>query len=478
MADLPPNRMPHSTKESRNTDFEILGGFRLIRFLALALIGSGAVIGSSQFFFQGSVRPGSIFLLALGTLSLTAVLRRHTTLATLLLCWGTFAGIHFASLLQAGLYGSAWAALAVSTMLSGWLLGWRYTAVQIVMNFVGIWWIYRLHTTGSSFQTPSIEVAAATYALVPVLGAIIGVLTGASFRRRFRESDKLRRKLAATNEDLERRVAERSASLVEALENIQHMQSEMAKNEKLASLGALVAGISHELNTPIGNALTVSSTLDDKSVELQALINSGTVRRSELTQAIAEFGDAAKFVRKSVERSAELIASFKQVSIDQTSERRRIFKLSETIQDIVQTLAPTIKKAHCTISVDVAEGAVCDSYPGPLGQVLTNLVINATQHAFENRSNGHVNIHAEERESAIHLRVADNGTGMPEAVLHKVFDPFFTTKLGQGGSGLGLAICHRICTNVLGGSIRVESTLGSGTTFFIEFPKVAHGKIG
>jgi signal transduction histidine kinase len=380
--------------------------------------------------------------------------------------------------LQAGLYGSAWAALAVSAMVSGWLLGWRYTTVQILLNVVGIWWIYQLHLNGSHFETPSIGVAAVTYLMVPVLGAIIGILTGASFRRRYRESEKLRFELAQANADLERRVAERSASLVEALENIQHMQSEMAENEKLASLGALVAGISHELNTPIGNALTVSSTLDYKSDELRSLIESGALRRSELTRMIGEFGDAAKFVRKSVERSAELIASFKQVSIDQTSERRRVFNLAETIHDVVQTLAPTVKKAKCAIAVDIASDIVCDSYPGPLGQVITNLVMNATQHAFENKADGLVTIRAEERNSTIHLWVSDNGSGIPESVLKKAFDPFFTTKLGRGGSGLGLAICHRICTNVLGGSIRVESTLGSGTTFFIEFPKVAHGKIG
>jgi signal transduction histidine kinase len=310
------------------------------------------------------------------------------------------------------------------------------------------------------------------------LGAIIGLLTGASFRRRYRESEKFRFELAQANAGLEQKVAERSASLVEALENIKSMQSEMAENEKLASLGSLVAGISHELNTPIGNALTVSSALDDKSVELQALVESGNLRRSDLTRALGEFGEAAKLVRKSIERSAELIASFKQVSIDQTSERRRIFNLSDTIHDVAQTLGPTIKKAHCTIAIDIPPDIVCDSFPGPLGQVITNLVTNAILHGLANRTDGHLIIRAEARDTEVYLWFSDNGSGMPESVLKKAFDPFFTTKMGRGGSGLGLAICHRICANVLGGSIHAESQLGVGTTFSVQFPKVAHGKIG
>jgi signal transduction histidine kinase len=478
MAAVTTQRESHSADELRDTRFEILGGFRLIRFLAGALILSGVAIGTSQQLFHGGIKPGSIALLVLGTLSLFAVWKRHTTLATLLFCWGTFAAIHIASLTQAGLYGSAWAALAVSAMVSGWLLGWRYTAAQILLNFAGIWWIYHLHRTGSTFITPSIEVAAVTYVMTPVLGAIIGLLTGASFRRRYRESERFRFKLAQANADLEQKVAERSASLVEALENIKHMQSEMAENEKLASLGSLVAGISHELNTPIGNALTVTSALDDKSAELQALVESGNLRRSDLTRALGEFGEAAQLVRKSIERSAELIASFKQVSIDQTSERRRIFNLLETIQAVAQTLGPTVKKAHCTISIEIPTDIVCDSYPGPLGQVITNLVTNAILHGLANRTDGHLIIRAEARDAEVYLWFSDNGSGMPESVLKKAFDPFFTTKMGRGGSGLGLAICHRICTNVLGGSIHAESQLGVGTTFSVQFPKVAHGKIG
>jgi signal transduction histidine kinase len=121
---------------------------------------------------------------------------------------------------------------------------------------------------------------------------------------------------------------------------------------------------------------------------------------------------------------------------------------------------------------------VCDSYPGPLGQVITNLVTNAILHGLANRTDGHLIIRAEERDAEVYLWFSDNGSGMPESVLKKAFDPFFTTKMGRGGSGLGLAICHRICTNVLGGSIHAESQLGVGTTFSVQFPKVAHGKIG
>lgn len=456
----------------------MLGGYSLVVTLAAVLIFAGITIGLSQFFFHGGVKPGGVLLTMLGFLAWAAVRRGNSALAPLIFCWGTMFCIYAASILQAGLYGSAWAALAVCTVVSAWLLGVRHTVALVVTNVLGVAAVYLMHLQGRSFISPSLEVAAVTYAITPMLGAIIGVKTAASFRRRYRESERLRQQLGLANQDLEKRVAQRSESLVQALDDVKRMQTEIIEHEKLASLGALVAGISHELNTPLGNALTVSSALEERAASLQQMIDSGSLRRSDLTRSVEEVGQAAELIRKSIERSAELIASFKQVSIDQMSERRREFLLDVTINDVIKTLEPLVRKAHCRISFEIPEGIRCDSYPGPLGQVITNLLVNATQHAFEGRTDGSLQIRAQARDDSVRLWVSDNGVGMTSNVAAKAFDPFFTTKLGRGGSGLGLSVCHRICTTVLGGTIQVESTGPQGSTFVMDFPRVAPGRIG
>lgn len=272
------------------------------------------------------------------------------------------------------------------------------------------------------------------------------------------------------SERLEQRVAERTAQL-------QHAQDELINNEKLTSLGSMVAGISHELNTPIGNALTVASTLQDRAHSTYQAMLDGQLKRSVLEQYLKQSCDMADLIQRSNARAAELITSFKQVAIDQTSEQRRDFLLAQVVEDVLATLAPALKSQPYHMTHSVPHGLRCDSYPGPLGQILTTLVQNAVQHGFEGRSHGVITIEAENRDDNLMLIVADNGIGMTPATLAHVFDPFFTTKLGKGGSGLGLSVSHRLATRVLGGSLTVSSQPGAGTRFILQIPLRAPGKL-
>ncbi|MFZ6644072.1 PAS domain S-box protein [Undibacterium sp. TJN25] len=286
--------------------------------------------------------------------------------------------------------------------------------------------------------------------------------------------------IKALNINLEDRVNERTTSLQQAnqalattLTTLNMARDELVRSEKLAALGALVAGIAHELNTPIGNSLMIASTLLDHTRQLSQEFTKG-LTRSGLASYIENTGGANDILVRNLEKAAGLISSFKQVAVDQTSSQRRHFDLAELVAEIVLTLSPTIRKTNYSIHTDVAEDIELDSYPGPLGQVLTNLINNAIIHAFDGRLAGQISISAKViSDQSVMLSVQDNGVGIPPENIKRIFDPFFTTKLGAGGSGLGLNITHNIVTDLLGGKVQVESTIGTGTTFALMLPRKA-----
>lgn len=308
-------------------------------------------------------------------------------------------------------------------------------------------------------------------------GAILGVLGTTVDITEKRHIEDALRELNAT---LERRVQERTrdlersnAELETALGTLARTQKELFQAEKMAALGALVAGVSHELNTPIGNGLMVASTLEPRIAELQRLLATG-LTRSALDSFLRDIGEANTILLRNLQRAAELISGFKQVAADRSSSQRRRFPLRETVGEIVITLTPTIRRRGIRIEQDVVADTEMDSYPGALGQVLTNLVTNAVVHAFGDRQEGLVRVTARELgQESVEITVADNGRGIPPEHLHRVFEPFFTTRLGSGGSGLGLSIVHNLVTAVLGGRIEVDSTVGAGTSVILVLPRVA-----
>lgn len=273
------------------------------------------------------------------------------------------------------------------------------------------------------------------------------------------------------NATLETRVEERTAELKKVIGDLRDTQEELLHSERLASLGSLVAGISHDLNTPIGNTLTVATTLQDRVREFNATMAKGELKKSALLDFLHVTEEMGDLLVRSCRRAAELVASFKQVAADQASERRRVFDLKELVDDVLMTLRPTYKHQPWTFASDIPEGVACDSFPGPLGQVLSNLVQNACVHGLAEQSAGRIEISASHPvEGWLRLTVRDDGCGMDPGTLARVFDPFFTTRLGRGGSGLGLSVSYRIVTSLLGGAISVESEPGKGTCFTVMFP--------
>ncbi|HTA64732.1 MAG TPA: HAMP domain-containing sensor histidine kinase, partial [Xanthomonadaceae bacterium] len=170
-------------------------------------------------------------------------------------------------------------------------------------------------------------------------------------------------------------------------------------------------------------------------------------------------------------RGAELVRSFKQIAVDQSSGKQRSFDLAEYLDEIVLSLKPKLKHASCTVNVECPQGIEMVSFPGALSQVVTNLVMNALLHAFEGREHGAIHVRGSIDGADVMLQVADDGIGMSEADLKRFFDPFFTTKRGSGGTGLGANIVFNQVTNVLGGSIRATSRPGAGTQVLMRLPR-------
>ncbi|QYF91809.1 CHASE domain-containing protein [Massilia sp. PAMC28688] len=267
--------------------------------------------------------------------------------------------------------------------------------------------------------------------------------------------------------------------LSNVLNTLNQAQTNLITSEKMASLGSLVAGIAHELNTPIGNSLLTATALDDMVRGFEKQYADGGIKRSALETMVADTKTACSIMTSSLHRAADLITSFKQVAVDQTSDQRRRFNLSEVIGDTCATFAAQFKRANCDTRIDCPPGLVIDSYPGGVGQVLSNLINNALLHAFEGRAHASMTISVRETgDGHLMLVFADDGVGMPPRILHQVFDPFFTTKMGQGGSGLGMNIVYNIVTGMLGGSIAIESSPGQGTTVTIRMPCVAPRRDG
>ncbi len=295
------------------------------------------------------------------------------------------------------------------------------------------------------------------------------------------ERRRLEHDLTTLNATLEERVAKRTSELHTAnqelsrtMETLQRATDELVQSEKLAALGSLVAGISHELNTPLGNALVTTSAMQDAISELTRAMAEGSLKKSAFDGFVERFRAGTELTARSVERAVNLVASFKQVSVDQASERRRQFDVAQVVTEVIDTMRPNLKHKPFTLRLEASAGIIMDSFPGPLGQVLINLVTNAMTHAFEGRSSGEILVEVKAPVGQrVQVSVSDDGCGISPEHLGQIFDPFFTTKLGHGGSGLGLSISHRIVTRLLGGHITVQSVAGRGTRFDLDLPVTA-----
>lgn len=259
-----------------------------------------------------------------------------------------------------------------------------------------------------------------------------------------------------------------------ALRNLRETQASLIEAEKLAALGRLVAGVAHEVNNPVGISLTVASALERKTANFTAEVERGDLRRSSLNDFLATSRDASSQLVANLNRAAELIQSFKQVAADRNYSDQRTFDLADLTEQVVMSLRPGLRKHNLTLNVDCQPNLIMNSYPGPYGQVLTNLFLNAVAHAFPNGRPGTIEIQARASgKDNVEIIFADNGCGMSLDVRRRAFDPFFTTRRDQGGTGLGLHIVYSIVTNRLGGRLDLDSSPGVGTRIQILLPRIA-----
>lgn len=284
------------------------------------------------------------------------------------------------------------------------------------------------------------------------------------------------RKLRRLNDELEMRVKERTKNLAEAkeellssLEELEKTQAELIMSEKLAALGGLVAGVAHEINTPLGVGVTASSYLEEKLKELSDKYEQGTMKKSDLDRFIANGQESCRNILTNLHRAAELIKSFKQVAADQSSELPRAFNLKEYVDEILLSLRPKFKRTPHVVENHCPDVSM-HSYPGAFMQIVTNLLMNALLHAFDDETPGHIDFGGSVEGDTLTFTMSDDGRGIEPELLDKIFEPFYTTKRNWGGTGLGLHIVYNTVTQTLDGTINVDSTPGKGTRYEMTLP--------
>lgn len=253
-------------------------------------------------------------------------------------------------------------------------------------------------------------------------------------------------------------------------EQLKNSQTQLVQSEKMASLGQLVAGVAHEINTPIGISLTTSSHLITLTKDIKSSLENNSLKRSMFNEYLNDFEQGNDLILRNLKRTADLIKSFKMVAADQTSQEIRRFNLKTYLEDIILSLRPKLKRTSHIVEIQCPSDIDIESNPGAFAQIITNLIMNSLLHAFDEAKSGHITISCEISNNKLVMIYSDNGKGIPEEHLAKIFDPFFTTRRNSGGTGLGLNIVFNIVNQNLKGKIRCESLIGHGTSFILELP--------
>lgn len=279
------------------------------------------------------------------------------------------------------------------------------------------------------------------------------------------------------NQSLEEKVVSRTQALrdsnqelLDALEQVHQYQSQVIQSEKMASLGQMVAGVAHEVNTPIGLGVTASTMLSDKIDIIVKALEDKTLSAKKLDRFLAESKENTQIIYRNLSRAADLISSFKQVAVDQTADTIRKIKVKEFLSEVLMSMNPTLKKSSQDILIHCDETLSIITKPGPINQIMMNLIMNSVLHAFREDERGSIEITVWQQGDNCFIRYQDNGCGIEEKIKQKIFDPFVTTRRGEGGSGLGMHLVYNLVTQALKGQISVTSELGNGAQFDIEFP--------
>ncbi|AHV37268.1 ATP-binding protein [Aeromonas dhakensis] len=289
---------------------------------------------------------------------------------------------------------------------------------------------------------------------------------------------KVEREIIQLNEQLEGKVVERTRSLSDAndqlgkaYDDLKQAQQTLVESEKMASLGSLVAGVAHEINTPIGISVTASSYLQERVADFKQHIESKQLSRSYLTEFTVNLDESMQLLQGNLRRASELIASFKQVAVDQSSEARYNFSLADNLHQVVVSLGHKLKKAQCEVDIQCDPKLSIFSFPGSFTQIYSNLILNSINHGFDNWDKPKkITIKVEQQGEELLIDYSDNGRGIPPEILPRIFDPFVTSKRGQGGSGLGTHIIYNLVVQLLRGRINCISEPEQGAQFHIRLP--------
>jgi len=279
------------------------------------------------------------------------------------------------------------------------------------------------------------------------------------------------------NIELENKVNKRTQALKDSnqellstLEKLHQFQGQLVESEKMASLGDMVAGVAHEVNTPIGLGVTASTLLSDRLLEIKQAFDDKTLKSSHLKKFLIDGEENTAIIYRNLKRAAELISSFKKVAVDQTSEEERSFNTNDLLNEVLLTLAPKINNTPYIININCPEQLIIKSKPGPITQIIINLILNSIIHGFDNKEEGSIDITITQLSSSLTIDYRDNGNGIDPAMADKIFEPFTTTKRGSGGSGLGLHLVYNLVTQALNGQIDFISETKNGAQFKINFP--------
>jgi signal transduction histidine kinase len=272
------------------------------------------------------------------------------------------------------------------------------------------------------------------------------------------------------NDELEIRVQQRTAELERSLDTLKKTQKHLVESEKMVSLGRLVAGVAHEVNTPVGVSVTAASYLNEKTKELYGRLHADSISSKDVEKYLTTAREASDLILLNLKRASDLISSFKQVAVDQSAEDKRKFNVKNYIDELLLSIRPKYKKTKHSIAVQCPGDLEINSYPGAFAQIMTNLIMNSLIHGFEHIEDGHISIDVSADENQIQMLYRDDGKGMDQETVQKIFDPFFTTKRSHGGTGLGMHLVYNLVTQTMGGIIECYSAKEKGVEFRISFP--------
>lgn len=266
------------------------------------------------------------------------------------------------------------------------------------------------------------------------------------------------------------KVDQKNSDLIDSLKRLKDSQSQLVESEKMASLGGMVAGISHEVSTPIGIALTASSKMQALTLKMRKKYEKEELSEEEFKDVLQKIEDGSNISTQNLERASELIASFKQVAVDRSSGEKRELRVYDYLEGVVKSISPTINKKY-SINLKGDRDVSIVSYGGAISQIFTNLIQNSIKHGFENRDSGSIDIDIEDKGESLSIEYRDDGVGITKEVASKIYEPFFTTAKNRGGSGLGMNIVYNLVNSKLGGKITIFQS-HKGARFVITIPKV------